>query len=161
VIDKNKSVGPDISGQILKLGREAMIPHLAHLLDITVNNATIPSDWNKIIVLSIYKGVDRSLVSNYRHICLTSVVSKKDWIFKGQHGFQPGFSESLNYSLGDIVIPKANNCKYLGIILCSDLSWTDQVNYTVKKAWKALHFTMCILKKGNSNTKSLAYASLV
>jgi len=37
----------------------------------------------------------------------------------------------------------------------------DQVNYTVKKAWKALHFTMQILKKGNSNTKSLAYMSLV
>jgi hypothetical protein len=31
----------------------------------------------------------------------------------------------------------------------------------VKKAWKTLHFTMRILKKGNSNTKSLAYTSLV
>ena len=51
--------------------------------------------------------------------------------------------------------------KYLGIILRSDLSWADQVNYAVKKAWKALHFTMRILKKGNSNTKSLAYMSLV
>jgi hypothetical protein len=49
----------------------------------------------------------------------------------------------------------------LGIILRSDSSWPDQVNYTVKKAWKALHFTMGILKKGNSNTKSLAYKSLV
>ena len=55
----------------------------------------------------------------------------------------------------------ATSCKYLGIILHSGLSWGDQVNYTVKKAWKALHFTMWILKKGNSNTKSLAYLSLV
>jgi hypothetical protein len=31
----------------------------------------------------------------------------------------------------------------------------------VKKAWKALYFIMRILKKGNSNTKSLAYMSLV
>jgi hypothetical protein len=31
----------------------------------------------------------------------------------------------------------------------------------VKKAWKALNFTMRILKKGNSNTKCLAYMSLV
>src|SRR5215471_13795910 len=37
----------------------------------------------------------------------------------------------------------------------------DQVNCTVKKAWKALHFTMRILKKGNSSTRSLAYRSLV
>jgi hypothetical protein len=27
-------------------------------------------------------------------------------------------------------------------------------------AWKALHFTMRILRKGNSNTKTLAYMSL-
>jgi hypothetical protein len=31
----------------------------------------------------------------------------------------------------------------------------------VKKAWKALHFIMRILKKGNSCTKSLAYTTLV
>jgi hypothetical protein len=31
----------------------------------------------------------------------------------------------------------------------------------VKKAWKALHFTMRILKKGNNKTKSLTYMSLV
>jgi hypothetical protein len=31
----------------------------------------------------------------------------------------------------------------------------------VKKAWKALDFTMSILKKGNTNTKSLANTSLV
>jgi len=69
--------------------------------------------------------------------------------------------DPLNYSLMDTLLPEASSCKYLGIILRSDLSWADQVNYTVKKAWKALHFTMRILKKGNSNTKSLAYMSLV
>jgi len=69
--------------------------------------------------------------------------------------------DPLRYSLMDTLIPEASSCKYLGIILCSDLSWVDQVNYTVKKAWKALHFTMRMLKKGNSNTKSLAYMSLV
>jgi hypothetical protein len=31
----------------------------------------------------------------------------------------------------------------------------------MKEAWKALHFTMRILKKGNNNTKRLAYTSLV
>jgi hypothetical protein len=57
-IGKNKSVGPDrISGEILKLGREAMIPYLARLLDITMNN---PGDWKKAIVIPIHKGGDRS-----------------------------------------------------------------------------------------------------
>jgi len=58
----------------------------------------------------------------------------------------------INYSLTGTLIPEASSCKYLGIILRSDLIWADQVNYTVKKAWKALHFTMRILKKCNSNT---------
>jgi hypothetical protein len=67
----------------------------------------------------------------------------------------------LNYSLGDQKIPEASSCKYLGIILQNDLNWVDQVNYTARKAWKALHFVMRVLKKGNRNTKSLAYTSMV
>jgi len=67
----------------------------------------------------------------------------------------------FSYSLMGTLIPEGGSCKYLGIILCSDLSWADQVNYAVKKAWTALHFTMWILKKGNSNTKSLAHMSHV
>jgi len=55
--------------------------------------------------------------------------------------------DPLNYSLMDTLIPEASSCKYLGIILRSGLSWADQINYTVKKARKALHFTIRILKK--------------
>jgi len=36
--------------------------------------------------------------------------------------------DPLNYSLGDQKIPEASFCKYLGIIIRSDLSWADQVN---------------------------------
>jgi len=43
----------------------------------------------------------------------------------------------------------------------SDLSWPDQVNYTVQKAWRVQHFVMRIVIKGNKNTKSLAHTSLV
>jgi hypothetical protein len=85
-----------------------MIPYLVRLLDITINNATIPSDWKIAIVVPVYKGGDRSLVANYRPVSLTSVVckrmehvrasylrklwDKKDWLFEGQHGFRPGYS---------------------------------------------------------------------
>jgi len=67
----------------------------------------------------------------------------------------------LNYKIGDQLIPEASSCKYLGTIFRSDLSWADQVNYTVKMAWMVLHFIMRIFKKGNSSTKSLAYTTLV
>jgi len=58
------------------------------------------------------------------------------------------------------LIPEASSCKYLGIILYSEICWVDQDNYAVKKVWKTLHFKMRILKKDNSNTKSLAYISI-
>jgi hypothetical protein len=95
-----------------------------------------------------------------------------EWAFENEMIINPGRSkavcftkaqvtESLNYSLGDTVISKAKNCKYLGIILCSYLSLANQVNYTVNKAWKAFHFTMGILKKGKGTNKYLAYTSVV
>ena len=40
----------------------------------------------------------------------------------------------LNDYLLCMLVPEASSCKYLGIILGSDLSWADQVNCTVKKA---------------------------
>jgi hypothetical protein len=49
-------------------------------------------------------------------------------------------TEPQNYSLWDIVIPEASSCICLGIILGSDLSWADQVSFTVKKSGK--HFIL-------------------
>jgi len=108
MIGRNKSVGPDgIPGAILKMGGEAMIPYLARLLDITINNGTIPRDWKKAVV-PIHKGGDRSVVKNYRPVSLTSVVCKqmehviagyirqvwedRDWLYEFQHSFRPGYS---------------------------------------------------------------------
>jgi len=77
-IRRNKSLGPDgVPGEILKLGWEAMTPFLARLLGISLNNATNPRDWKKAIVVPIYKEGDRSAVTNYRHISLTSAVCKQ------------------------------------------------------------------------------------
>ena len=47
-----------VPGEILKLGGEAMTPFLARLLEVSLNNATIRSDWKKAIVVPIYKGGD-------------------------------------------------------------------------------------------------------
>jgi hypothetical protein len=55
--------------------------------------------------------------------------------------------EPLNYSLCDIATPEESICTYLETVIRSDLSCADQVNYSVKKTWRAFHFAMCILKK--------------
>ena len=54
-----------------------MIPYLGRLLEITINNGTLPEDWRRATVVPVHKGGDRSLVSNYRPISLTSVVCKQ------------------------------------------------------------------------------------
>ena len=63
MIGKNKSVGPDrVSGEILKLGGEAMIPYLARLIDITMNNGTLPGGRKRATVIPIHKE-GRSIIS--------------------------------------------------------------------------------------------------
>jgi hypothetical protein len=87
-----------------------------------------------------------------------------DWVVENEMKINPSNSKALsftkawvkdplNYFLRDQNIPEASCCKYLGIIMRSALSWADQVNYVVQKAWKALHIIMRILKEGNKNTK--------
>ena len=46
-----------VSGEILKLCGEAMIPYLSRLLDITMNNGALPVDWKTAMVITIHKGV--------------------------------------------------------------------------------------------------------
>ena len=56
--------------------------------------------------------------------------------------------DPLNYSLMDTLVPEASSCKYLGMILRSDLSWADQVNYTVKKGLESTTLHNANTKKG-------------
>jgi hypothetical protein len=85
-----------------------MTPYLARLLELSLNNATIPSDWKKAALVLVYKGDDRSAVTTYRPTSLTSVVCKQlerviarylrqvwdknDWLYEGQHGYRLGYS---------------------------------------------------------------------
>ena len=54
----------------------------------------------------------------------------------------------LNYSLMDALISEASGCKYLGIIVGSDLSWADQDNYTVKRPGRHYIFYNANTQKG-------------
>jgi hypothetical protein len=53
---------------------------------------------------------------------------------------------TTNYSLGNQEIMEASSCKYLGIILHSDLSWAAQVSYRWKKPGR--HYILqCVFSK--------------
>jgi hypothetical protein len=54
---ETNQLGPDgVHGEVLKLVGEVTIAYRARLLDIPIknNNATIPSDWQRAIVIPIY-----------------------------------------------------------------------------------------------------------
>jgi hypothetical protein len=64
-----------------------------------------------------------------------------DWAVKNEMEINPLKSKALSftrarvkdpptYTLRDEKIPEDSSCKYLGIIIRSDLSWADQVNNT-------------------------------
>ena len=108
-IARRKSVGPDgFSDEILKLGGEAMKTYLAIVIEISLNNATIPREWKIPTVVPIYKRENRSALSNYRPIRLTSLVCKQlehviagylcqvwdknNWLYERQNGFRLGYS---------------------------------------------------------------------
>jgi len=55
--------------------------------------------------------------------------------------------ERIRCCFGEQLIPDASSFKYLGIIIRNDLNWAYQVNYTLRKARKTLHFIMRILKR--------------
>jgi hypothetical protein len=58
-IRRNKLVMSDgVASKILKLGGETMIPYFARCLNLTINNATISSDWKRATVVPIYNGGD-------------------------------------------------------------------------------------------------------
>jgi len=43
-----------------------------------------------------------------------------------------GFTKGREkYYFGDQLIPEASSFKYFGVIIRSDLNWTDHVNYTL------------------------------
>jgi hypothetical protein len=56
--------------------------------------------------------------------------------------------DPLKYCLRNKNIPEANFCKYLGIIVRSDLSWAGQVDYTVQRSLEGTTFCNAYCKKG-------------
>jgi hypothetical protein len=112
-------------------------------------------------VNDIWKNIDDSCDVE---ILQTDLNKLREWALVNKMNINPGKSKSvsftrarvkerLKYHFGDQLIPEANSLKYLGIIIRSSLNWSDHVNDTLRKAWKALHFVMLSLQKGNNSTK--------
>jgi len=143
-----------------------------------------------LLFLAYVNGIWRSIESDirlfaddciiYRKITDSSDIDKLqtglnrlgEWAVRNEMKINPDKSKAVSFTKTRVkertrhyfeeqLIPEASSFKYLGIIIRNDINWADHVNYTLLKAWKALHFIMRILKKGNNSTKRLAYTALV
>ena len=70
-------------------------------------------------------------------------------------------SIDTTYYLNGIPLSVVNHCKYLGIIIQSDLNWNKHVEQKVSKANSMLALIQRNLKVSSIKTKELVYKALV
>lgn len=61
----------------------------------------------------------------------------------------------------DIMLEAVKSVKYLGVALCSDLSWTEHINNVCSKANKTLGFLRRNLKISSRRIKETAYKTYI
>ena len=102
-LDPNKATGPDeIPARILKKTATTIAPSLCKLLNRSLREGYIPSEWKLANVVPVYKKDKKGHVENYRPISLLCIISKviercvlnrindrlEDLIADCQHGFR-------------------------------------------------------------------------
>jgi hypothetical protein len=65
-----------ISGKILKLSLEKVVPPIAHICNVSISTGIFPLAFKKAIVHPIYKNGERDNISNYRPISVLPTLSK-------------------------------------------------------------------------------------
>ncbi len=73
----NKSPGPDeVFARVLKECKEELCDPLSTIFNNSIESGRVPELWKVANVIPVFKKGDRSLATNYRPICLTSIVGK-------------------------------------------------------------------------------------
>ena len=76
-IDTSKATGPDlINPRLLFHGRHIITPFLTNLINRSLIQGKVPTQWKLAHVIPIHKKGDKSIPSNYRPISLLSCISK-------------------------------------------------------------------------------------
>lgn len=76
-LDVRKAQGPDgVSNWILRECRDQLVEQIHNIIESSLQEGKVPSEWKCANIVPIYKGGNREEPLNYRPVSLTSVVSK-------------------------------------------------------------------------------------
>lgn len=102
-LDTNKGAGPDrLPNSFLKNYATELASPLVCLFNESLSAGIFPSSWKTAYVVPLFKSGLRSVISNYREICILSAIPKifeklvHSLINPNQHGFERGRSTCSN-----------------------------------------------------------------
>ena len=115
----------DISTRIFKDAFRVLVPQLVYLFNLAFNTGIFPSKWKSATIIPLYKGGDKTDVSNYRpvsllplpgkliekvvHSRITNYFDVHDIITDKQGGFRKGFSTASSIAyLTDVLFAEMN-----------------------------------------------------
>ena len=146
---KNNSCGWDeVSSNVLKRCSECILKPLVYLLNLSLSQGIVPTECKIARVTPLYKGGDKTNMSNYRpisvlpvfskilerimHVRLVNYFEKYKILYDLQFGFRKGHSTqlALSYLINKLVSSYENNNYVLGLFLDFSKAF-DMVNHDI------------------------------
>ena len=144
-----KSTGCDnISAQFVKYGAAVISTPVTYIINLSLTQSMVPSDFKLARVIPLYKKGSRSCEGNYRPVSILPVLSKvferivynqfhqylcdNNILYRFQSGFRPSFStETALTFLCDKIKLKMDNGMYTGLVLLDLQKAFDTVNHQI------------------------------
>ena len=148
-LNENKSTGlDDISSRFLKDGADILCIPILHIVNLSLTNSTVPSDFKKARITPLYKKNSKLEVGNYRPISVLSAVSKileravfiqlddylqkNNLLYKCQSGFRSNHStNTCLVHLTDFIKYQISVGNYVGLLALDVQKAFDCVDHKI------------------------------
>ena len=163
-IDTSKSSGIDfLSAYILKDAFMVLITQLVYLFNLSLLNANFPKEWKKATIIPLFKGGNRTVVSNYRPVSLlplpgkllekimhrgiTNYIENNNLLSDNQSGFRKNYSTVKSIvDFNDNIFENMNN----GLV-------TAAVFIDLRKAFDTVNHSILLKKLDKLGIKDIMY----
>ena len=148
-LEVGKSTGLDgISARFLRDGATVLADPIAHIVNLSITSATVPSSFKDARVRPLYKKGDKLDPGNYRPVSVLNVLSKilertvhrqlmgyleqRGILFGYQSGFRAGFStDTCLVNLNDYVRSEISKGNFVGMVMIDLRKAFDTVDFDI------------------------------